>query len=325
MKLFIREHIPLVIFSLLQITVIVMVIWFAGFQSILILSYAVFLGLFILITYLVYRYFSEAKLYAKLANTPDTLEESITTTNHTPLASAVDVFIDSQYRQYQEQLAKWEDKQQDRFTFMNQWVHQMKTPLSVIELITQSEDDPRFDSISEETLRLRKGLEMALYTSRLDTFTEDFYVQEVSLYEITSKVVTENKQYFIRNYVYPELKVDQHLKIRTDGKWLWFVLDQIITNAIKYSAGSREKITLASYVKNQSLILEITDRGVGIPAADLPRVFQPFFTGENGRVFKESTGMGLYLVKEVLEKLNHSIELTSKVGEGTTFRIIFEL
>ncbi|NMD71629.1 HAMP domain-containing histidine kinase [Bacillus sp. DNRA2] len=323
MKLFIREHIPLLIFSLIQLTVVLAVIWFAGFRSILILSYAAFLFVFIMILYLAFRYFSEARLYNKLSAPPHTLDESITVTNSSPLAMAIDNMVDKQYRQYQEQLGKWEEKQQDRITFMNQWVHQMKTPLSVIELITQNEDDPRFESIAEETLRLRKGLEMALYTSRLESFTEDFFVQEVSLFEITSKVVSDNKQYFIRNYVYPELKVDQYLKIKTDGKWLRFVLDQIITNAIKYSVGSREKITITSLKNNNNVILEITDRGVGIPTSDLPRVFQPFFTGENGRLFKESTGMGLYLVKDVLGKLNHSIELDSKVGEGTTVRIIF--
>lgn len=323
MKLFIRQHIPLLVFSLLQITIMLLVVWFAGFQNLRILSYAAFLGVFMLIVYIAYNYFSEAQLYAKLSKSPQTLEESITETNHTPLASAVDNFVDKQFRQYQAHLAQWEDKQQERFTFMNQWVHQMKTPLSVIELIIQSEDDPRFDSIAEETLRLRKGLEMALYTSRLDTFTEDFFVQDISLYEIINKVVVENKQYFIRNYVYPELKVDQHLKIRTDGKWLRFVLDQILTNAIKYSSGTREKITISAYKKDYAVILEIIDRGVGIPTSDLSRVFKPFFTGENGRLFKESTGMGLYLVKEVLEKLNHSIELESKVEEGTIVRIIF--
>ncbi|WP_147535243.1 sensor histidine kinase [Bacillus marasmi] len=323
MKLFIRQHIPLIMFSLLQISIMLLVIWFSGFQNLLILSYSAFLGVFILIVYLTYRYFSEAQLYAKLSKPPQTLEETITETNHTPLASAVDDFVDIQFRQYQAKLETWEEKQQERFTFMNQWVHQMKTPLSVIELIIQSEDDPRFDSIAEETLRLRKGLEMALYTSRLDTFTEDFLVQDISLYETINKVVVENKQYFIRNYVYPELKVDQHLKIRTDGKWLRFVLDQLLTNAIKYSAGTREKITIAAYKEDHAVILEIIDRGVGIPTSDLSRVFQPFFTGENGRMFKESTGMGLYLVKVVLEKLNHSIELESKVGEGTTARIIF--
>ncbi|AGK54117.1 sensor histidine kinase [Bacillus sp. 1NLA3E] len=323
MRLFFRQHFPLITFSLLQIALVILVFWFSGFKNIMIIGYAVFLGACVLIAYLVYRFVSQSSFYDKLTKPPKNLEESITITGHTPLAEAMDNFIVNQYRQYQDQLAKWEVKQQDRIIFMNQWVHQMKTPLSVIELIIQGEDDPRFESIAEETLRLRKGLEMALYTSRLDTFTEDFYVEEMTLFDVIDKVITENKQFFIRNYVYPELKVDRTLKIRTDAKWLRFVLDQLLTNAIKYSAGTRQKITITSFAKNNAVYLEIKDRGVGIPDTDLPRVFQPFFTGENGRIFKESTGMGLFLVKEVLEKLNHEITIESEVGKGTTVRIIF--
>ncbi len=323
MKLFFRQHLPLITFSLFQIALVLLVFWFAGFKNIMIISYAAFLGICILVAYLVYRFVSQSVFYAKLTNPPETLKESIAKTDHTPLASAMDELIIKQYRQYQDQLVKWEEKQQARITFMNQWVHQMKTPLSVIELIIQGEDDPRFESIAEETLRLRKGLEMALYTSRLDTFTEDFYVEEMTLIEVVDKVITENKQFFIRNYVYPELKVDRALKIRTDAKWLRFVLDQLLTNAIKYSAGTRKKITITSFVKNNAVYLEIMDRGVGIPVTDIGRVFQPFFTGENGRIFKESTGMGLFLVKEVLEKLNHEISIESEAGKGTTVRINF--
>lgn len=290
----------------------------------MIISYAFFLWIFLLIVFLIYRYVNQSALYAKLSVPSGTMEELTTKTNHTPLSSAVDELLLYQYRQYQQQLVKWEEKQQERNTFMNQWVHQMKTPLSVIELIIQNEDDLRFESISEETLKLRKGLEMVLYTSRLETFTKDFFVEEVTLLDILNKVITDNKQFFIRNYVYPELKVDQGTTIKTDAKWLRFALDQIITNAIKYSANSQKKITVISFIKNNAVFLEIIDRGAGIPATDLTRVFQPFFTGENGRVYKESTGMGLYLVKQVLEYLNHEIEIESTEGQGTTVRIIFQ-
>ncbi|MDR2992907.1 MAG: sensor histidine kinase, partial [Bacillus cereus] len=85
----------------------------------------------------------------------------------------------------------------------------------------------------------------------------------------------------------------------------------------------KEKVIVSACSKGRAIILEIKDYGVGIPTTDLPRVFNPFYTGENGRKFKESTGMGLYLVKEVCEKLNHKIELESEVGKGTKVRIIF--
>ncbi|MGJ7922880.1 sensor histidine kinase [Neobacillus sp. LXY-4] len=323
MKLFIRDHFPFIYFSIVQIVIILLVFWFAGFDNLLIVGYAAFLWGCGLVAYLFFRYLSQSAFYKKLSNSPNSLEESITKTNYTPLGIAFDQFAENQFRHYQSQLSFWEEKQQERTTFMNQWVHQMKTPLSVIELIIQGEDDPRFESIAEETHRMRKGLEMALYTSRLDTFTEDYFVEEISLVDVIDKVVIENKHYFIRNYVYPEVKVDRGIKVRTDSKWLRFIVDQLLTNAIKYSAGTRERITITAFFKGNNPILEIRDRGVGIPAADLPRVFLPFFTGENGRVFKESTGMGLYLVKQVVAKLSHEIEIKSEVGQGTVVRLIF--
>ena len=206
---------------------------------------------------------------------------------------------------------------------MNQWIHQMKTPLSVIELITQDEVEPRFESINEETDRLKKGLEMALYVARLEAFTQDFYVERVQLHKIVNDSVHEHKRFFIRNFVYPELKIDKDITVESDAKWLQFLIGQILSNAIKYSSGSREKIRVRACKEGNNVILEIADNGVGIPKQDLPRVFKPFFTGENGRDFKESTGMGLYLVYEITKQLGHSVEIHSEVGKGTVVRIKF--
>lgn len=206
---------------------------------------------------------------------------------------------------------------------MNQWIHQMKTPLSVIELITQDEVDSRFESINEETDRLKKGLEMALYVARLEAFTQDFYVERVQLHKIVNDSVHEHKRFFIRNFVYPELEIDKGIIVESDAKWLQFLIGQIISNSIKYSSGSREKIKVKACKEGNTVVLEIIDSGVGIPKQDLPRVFKPFFTGENGRDFKESTGMGLYLVYEITKQLGHSVEIHSKVGKGTVVRIKF--
>lgn len=199
----------------------------------------------------------------------------------------------------------------------------MKTPLSVIELITQEENGEVFESIVEEVDQMQYGLEMVLYMARLQTFEQDFYVERVSLQEIVQEVIRENKRLFIRSYVYPEVKVKQTIMVETDRKWLRFVIHQVISNAIKYSAGSRKNVTITTLEEERSVILEINDHGVGIPKEDLPRVFRPFYTGINGRKFKESTGMGLYLVKNIIKRLEHDIEIKSEVGKGTTICIIF--
>ncbi|MEC0175465.1 sensor histidine kinase [Paenibacillus favisporus] len=325
MKLFIRDHIPLLIFTMLEMLAVVAVFWFDGYDHPLTALYGIFLGLFIFAGYLIFRFFSQRLLYMRLSRPFEALNESIAAGGTAPVSQAFNHLLETQYRHYQNLLQIWERKQQEHLTFMNQWVHQMKTPVSVIEMITQGEDDERLLSISEETDRIRRGLEMVLYVSRLETFEQDFSVEPVGLRQAVNETVHELKRYFIRSHVYPEVQVDDGVMVQTDAKWMRFMLEQLLSNAIKYAAGTGSKITVSARTEDdRSLTLEIRDRGVGIPRADLRRVFRPFYTGENGRRFKESTGMGLYLVKEVADKLGHGIRIESVPGEGTAVRLHFE-
>ncbi|CAH8770280.1 sensor histidine kinase [Paenibacillus dendritiformis] len=323
MKLFWREHLPLAGFTCVQLLLVLLVFWYDGYDRPLTAMYAMFLGLCVFALYLGYRYATHRLMYRRLTDPPASLTSTIQLADAAPLSRAVDDTIDHQYRYYQQQLKVWERKQQEHLAFMNQWVHQMKTPLSVIELITQDAEDPKLASISEEADQMKRGLDMVLYMARLDTFEHDFHVEKKSLRDIVHDAVHENKRYFIRSYVYPDIQIDPELTVETDVKWLRFVLQQIVTNAIKYSAGSRTKVTATAFTEGRAVVLEVKDRGAGIPKQDVKRVFQPFFTGENGRKYKESTGMGLYLAKEILDKLHHEIELESEEGQGTAVRIIF--
>lgn len=117
---------------------------------------------------------------------------------------------------------------------------------------------------------------MALYVARLETFTQDFYVERVQLHKLVNEAVLDHKRFFIRNFVYPEVKINKEIVVESDAKWLQFLVGQLISNAIKYSAGSREKIIITAYEEEKAIILEVRDYGVGIPKQDVPRVFQPF-------------------------------------------------
>ncbi|WP_100618239.1 sensor histidine kinase [Bacillus cereus] len=323
MKLFLREHIPLIFYVIFQLLFILLIYWIDGYNDLLTMLYVFFIGIVLLIVYLLYRYFSHQNLYKRLSKPSEKWNDVIQKPDSTPLSIAMNNALKMQYYYYQGQLKSWERKQKEHLTFMNQWVHQMKTPLSVINLITEDNDFEGCESISEETERIKQGLDMVLYMARLETFEQDFHVEDVSLRKLVNEVIHENKSSFLRNYVYPEIKIESELMVKTDAKWLRFILNQIISNSIKYSAGNRDKVTISTFTEERVIILQIKDRGVGVPKADLPRVFRPFYTGENGRLFQESTGMGLYLVKEVAKKLNHTIELKSELGEGTVVRIIF--
>ncbi|UFJ43007.1 sensor histidine kinase [Brevibacillus humidisoli] len=323
MRLFIRDQLWFLLLFVFQLTLLLLIFWLDGYWNPWVVAYAGFLCLFFAAVYLLIRYLTHRLIYQRLSTPVDALEEVMQPLGNAPLARALDESYQRHYRLYSEQLHRYEQKQREHNTFIQQWVHQMKTPLSVIQLLLQDQDDSQSDSVREELDRLKRGLETVLYLSRLDRFDRDFVIEPVSLRSLVQQVLSENKRLFIRNEVYPELRVDAQWLVASDEKWLSFVLNQLITNAVRYSAGKSRKVSFVAYRRGTSVALEVIDYGIGIPKQDLQRVFQPYFTGENGRKYTESTGMGLYLVREICSRLDHAVELESEPGKGTIVRILF--
>ncbi|GGA60637.1 sensor histidine kinase [Ornithinibacillus halotolerans] len=324
MKLFLREHILLIVIYVVQSVSIPILFWLDGFRGSGVSVYAVFLSIFLLTIYLMYRYLSRRKFYKRLVKPMETLDSSLELTGGSPVERALDNLLQSQYRQYLMKIQLAEERQEEHLLFMDRWVHQMKTPLSVIELTAQDLDEPASSSLREETERMRNGLNTVLYMARLRTISEDFHIKPVHLAKLVHEVNQENKRLYIRNEVYPQLKEKtKGITVETDEKWLFFILSQLIHNAVKYSTGKSNQIVITLFERSGEAVLEVQDFGVGIPVVDQKRVFHKFYTGENGRKYRESTGMGLYLVKEVTERLEHELELESAVGKGTIVRIIF--
>lgn len=238
------------------------------------------------------------------------------------------------YLIYLNSLDKYKRMSKTQMDFNNRWIHEMKTPMSVIKLMLENEKDKNIDkntrnnyeSIEEEIEKLAHGLEMALHTLRINDFELDFKVEEVSLLEIVRNVINENKSAFIVNSIYPKVLHKEDIFVMSDKKWVKFLVSQIISNSIKYSKVKEDgdkDIIIDIYLERDDTIMSIKDNGVGIPKEDLDRVFDPFFTGKNGRKYLESTGMGLYLSRDICTRLGHGIEIESTVGEGTTIRIRF--
>jgi two-component system, OmpR family, sensor histidine kinase YxdK len=323
-KLFFKEHSLLIVVQAVQMLVILSIFWLDGYRDIKLFFYTAFLSFFILGCYLTYYFLSRRKLYQRLHQPLESLDDSFQKTDDVPISMALDQVLRNQYMLYQSQLESVEKEQAEHRKFMDQWVHQMKTPLSVIELSAQNLDEPESSSIREETDRMKTGLNTVLYIARLKTIEQDFHIKPVNLAKLVDEVNGENKRFYIRNKVYPKLEVEKEgMTVETDEKWLFFILSQLINNAVKYSSETSNRIIISIYEREKEAILEVKDFGIGIPEADKRRIFDPFYTGENGRKFRESTGMGLYLTKETLDTLGHRIEMDSEVGKGTTFRIIF--
>lgn len=327
MKLFLREQRPLIFVYIAQLLIITLIYWLDGFRNMEVSIYACLISGCLLVGYLVFRYIANRSFYTRLEQphaSMEPFEEPFSgEPSQTPLAEALQQVLRSQFRHYTTDLHNYKHKIESHIQFVNQWAHQMKTPISVIHLILQKKDDPDSTAIGDELDRLKKGLDLVLYTARLDTFERDFYVETLQLEQIVRSCASEQKRLFIRRRIFPSIDVEADLSVTSDEKWLSFILSQLITNAVRYTPSEQGKIYFKGYRQDQDVILEIRDEGIGIPASDLPRVFDPYFTGENGRRYQESTGMGLYLVKQICSKLGHDLIIDSSVGEGTAVRITF--
>ena len=206
---------------------------------------------------------------------------------------------------------------------MYQWIHQMKTPLSVMKLLAENhKDEGDFRKIALSVQQLQYNLDQILNIYQLDAIENEFSVQKIELHEICKKTINDLKDYFISNQVYPKLEIPKGLYIYSDPRWLQLVIYQLLTNAIKYSP-ENAKISLQTEVAEGKVILRIVDEGCGIPRSDYDRIFEMFFVGENGRARGESSGIGLYMVKKIITYLGHHIEVDSKEGVGSVFKIIF--
>lgn len=322
MKLFLKQQVPFMLMYLLLSVLLIGMVWLDGYRKTVLLVYGFVLALFILVLFLGFVYATQRNLYLTLSRKrkKDVYEEI--DNDASPLSQSINELLQSQYQRYFNEIKQLKNARDEHTRFINQWVHQMKTPLAVIELMMQDEVLDK-DSLMEETDRMKEGLNLALTMARIESFQQDFVVTQVNLKSLANQAVADHKRNFIRNYVYPKITIDESVTVQTDEKWLAFIVYQILSNAIKYSAMSEKTIEISAKQHFGKTHLMITDHGSGIAKSDLPRVFQPFFTGDQGREHHEATGMGLYLVHEIAQELNHSVEIESEVGVGTTVSVIF--
>lgn len=216
-------------------------------------------------------------------------------------------------------------EQRNRYTQMldyyTLWAHQIKTPIASMDLLLQTETQfEKKKALSQELFKIGQYVEMALHYLRLEQMSSDLLLAEYPLHDIVRQVVRKYSVLFIQDKT--ALQLDElSCRVLTDEKWLGFALEQIISNAVKYARGGRVSIYMEA---DAAKTLVIKDNGIGISPEDIPRVFEKGFTGYNGRMQKKSTGIGLYLCKQILDKLSHHIEITSCPGEGTIVKIDFD-
>lgn len=323
LRLFLKEHAAYMVFQAVLVAFIMILYWLDGFRNVDTAIYSFVISILLTSAFLGARYIKRYRYYKKICESPAAMEHMLQKEGRSPEQIQTDLYLQKLYKVYQNEVQTLYASQTRHLQFMNQWVHQMKTPISVIQLLLQNPDDLDKNSVSEEIDRLKASLDTVLMNARLDTFEQDTQIEQVNLQSLASEIITENKRLFISRQVYPVIDVDEKFHAATDRKWMKFVLGQLITNAVKYTFEKEKKVYITASCHESHVQLSIRDEGIGIPATDMARVTKAFFTGENGRKTAESTGMGLYIAKEVCKRLGHELTIESAVGQGTTVSILF--
>lgn len=214
-----------------------------------------------------------------------------------------------------------EEKQRDYREYIENWVHEIKVPITAVELICENNKSETALKIRYQLALIEGHVERALYYARLDCVEKDFIIRETPLAEAVKRAISKYRFLLTQNNVRIETENLDKL-VYSDGKWVEFILGQLLSNAVKYRSSS-PVILICAQESDGRTRLVVKDNGIGIPASELRRIFDKGFTGTNGRALGGSTGMGLYLCRKLAETLGVCLEADSKENEYTTISICF--
>ncbi len=308
---------------------LILILMFLAFRidSSLIIATSILLFFFVSITLLI-EYVRKRNFYTHLLSNIEALDKAylVLETIEKPTFYDGELLYQALYEinKSMNEFTKNLEFQLDDFKeYIEMWIHEVKVPISSLVLMTHNHQEKFDKRIVTELKRIEDYVEQVLYYVRSENAEKDYLIKEVSLSKVISHVALKNKNDLLENKI--DFKVqDVNYKVYTDSKWCEFILNQIVNNSIKY----RKKegiscIQITAEEKEDCTILIVKDYGIGIPPGDLPKVFLKSFTGYNGRIMTKSTGMGLFIAKNLCEKLGHRIEIESKQGEYTKVSITF--
>ncbi|MBU3133874.1 sensor histidine kinase [Clostridium gasigenes] len=327
---FLSDRIFLILFYFILMLFISSVVYFNNVIKISVdnIAYINTVGFIMFILYLIFEYLRNKKYYEVINYVTETLKENIINSLPKPL--------NHEQRLYQQLLIKVNEEfnlkidelyegKKENVDFMNSWVHEIKTPISACRLVIENSmyksKEETLTNLEDEIDHIENYVEQALYYSRLDSFSGDYLINEINMHSLITQLVKKHAKEFIGKKIKIELS-DLEFNIDSDKKWLLFILDQILSNSLKYTANNG-LIKISGISKDNEKQLIIQDNGIGIKSEDIHRVFNKGFTGYNGRENFKATGMGLYLSKSLATKLGHHITIESKPSESTRVTVHF--
>lgn len=319
------KAIPLVIILLTYSIIVLMLIAFKVMLTAIIgISVAIVLGT---ISSFTIDYYRKKTFYDEFLNRLSQLESKyfIIETIQPPTFYDGKVLVDSLYeinKSMIEQINKYQNDIKEFKEYIEMWIHEIKLPLATLTLMYHNNKNKVEQKYIAQLKRMDNYLEQILYYIRSEHAEKDYLITKVTLAKVIHEVALKNKDALLESKI--ELSVsDVTMAVYTDAKWLEFILNQLISNCIKYRKDANSYIKIVAAEDKEKVTLVVSDNGLGISSSDLPKVFNKSFTGKNGRKGAESTGMGLYIIKNLCTKLGHKIDIKSQEKMGTIVTLTF--
>ena len=325
-KQYLKNQLPVILINLLGMLALALFLIASG-NSIQTVLFILVVWLIVLASCLLLFYFSRKKYLDKLLDMTEKLDERylLPEIMQEPERADEQVFYQIMKMAEKSMLERIGEVQRERKEYkeyIEQWIHEVKTPITAIKLICENNRCSFTRELMAELENINRFTEQALYYARSEHTEKDYSVREINLSDIVHGAIADNKYLLRQNNVAVTVE-DVEYSIYSDDKWLRFILDQLISNAVKYRT-DQPVLHFFAVKKIDSVILSVSDNGIGIPQGDLPRIFEKGFTGQNGRTIHSSTGIGLYLCGRLCDKLGIGISASSE-GKGTTISLSFHI
>lgn len=286
-----------------------------------------FVWLFVLTIYLSIIYYTKKRHLNKLLDMTEQLEERYLIPEIMAMPDKADEQVFFQImkmaeKSMLEKIGEIQNERKEYKEYIEQWIHEVKTPITAMKLLCENNRFPFTRDMLAELENINQYTKQALYYARSEHTEKDYSIREINLCHVVHSAIADNK-YLLRQSNMKIIIDDIENSVYTDDKWVQFILNQIISNAVKYR--TEQPVLHFSTIKtNDRIMLSINDNGIGIPKSDLPRIFEKGFTGRNGRTGKNSTGIGLYLCKRLCDKLGIGLTVSSG-NKGTTIMLSFQM
>lgn len=323
---YLKDKLLFIIINLVLFIVILLLLIPLNISPLLIV--AIFTVWFLpLSTYILIEFFKLRKYYNEIINICDNLDKKYLLSEIINEPSFIEgkilySILRDTNRSMRENINYYKQIEKEYEEYIEMWVHEIKTPIASTMLFAENNSENISRVIKDDIKSIENYVEQVLYYSKINNVNKDYIIKEFNLEYVVKNVIRKNASYCISKKISININ-DLNESVHSDVKWVEFIINQIISNSIKYASKQSPKISIYSKRNKHNTILTIEDNGIGISEKDISKVFEKGFTGENGRIYGKSTGMGLYICEKLCKKLGLNIDIISKINEGTKVNIVF--